>query len=145
MNAAAGEIRIGAELVSAPYILDADAAKAYHDGIEQPPRRRPPRGIHDDKDAARKAGFVAPIAGGEQTIAIIAQFLADNFRLRFVRGGRIEVSLTRPVLFGDTLTSHAKIVSINPNANRAELQIHVANQRGEQVLIGTAAVRMSDA
>ncbi len=145
MNAAAGEIRIGAELVSAPYILDADAAKAYHDGIEQPPRRRPPRGIHDDKDAARKAGFVAPIAGGEQTIAIIAQFLADNFGLRFVRGGRIEVSLTRPVLFGDTLTSHAKIVSINPNANRAELQIHVANQRGEQVLIGTAAVRMSDA
>jgi len=145
MNAAAGEIRIGAELVSAPYILDADAAKAYHDGIEQPPRRRPPHGIHDDKDAARKAGFVAPIAGGEQTIAIIAQFLADNFGLRFVRGGRIEVSLTRPVLFGDTLTSHAKIVSINPNANRAELQIHVANQRGEQVLIGTAAVRMSDA
>jgi len=145
MNAAAGEIRIGAELVSAPYILDADAAKAYHDGIEQPPRRRPPRGIHDDKDAARKAGFVAPIAGGEQTIAIIAQFLADNFGLRFVRGGRIEVSLTRPVLFGDTLTSHAKIISINPNANRAELQIHVANQRGEQVLIGTAAVRMSDA
>ena len=145
MNAAAGEIRIGAELVSAPYILDADAAKAYHDGIEQPPRRRPPRGIHDDKDATRKAGFVAPIAGGEQTIAIIAQFVADNFGLRFVRGGRIEVSLTRPVLFGDTLTSHAKIVSINPNANRAELQIHVANQRGEQVLIGTAAVRMSDA
>ena len=103
MSAARGEIRIGAELVSAPYLLDAAAAKAYHDGIERPPRRRPPRGIHDDKDAARKAGFAAPIAGGEQTIAIIAQFLADHFGLRFVRGGRIEVSLTRPVLFGDTL------------------------------------------
>ena len=90
-------------LVSAPYLLDEAAAKAYHDGIEQPPRRRPPRGIHDDKDAARKAGFVAPIAGGEQTIAVIAQFLADNFGMRFIRGGRIEVSLTKPVLFGDTL------------------------------------------
>ena len=143
MSAAPDEIRVGAELVSAPYILDAAAAKAYQDGVEGPVRRRPPRGIHDDKDAARKAGFVAPIAGGEQTIAVIAQFLADNFGMRFVRGGRIEVSLTRPVLFGDTLTSHAKIVSVN--ATHAELQIHVENQRGEQVLTGTAAVRMKDA
>ncbi len=142
---ASTEIRMGAELVSAPYLLDAAAAKLYHDGIEQPVRRRPPRGIHDDKDAARKAGFVAPIAGGEQTIAIVAQFLADNFGMRFVRGGRIEVSLTKPVLFGDTLTSHAKIVSVDADANRAGLQIHVANQRGEQVLMGTAAVRMKDA
>src|SRR5277367_2522164 len=107
MSAAAGEILVGAEMVSAPYLLDAAAAKAYHDGIEQPARRRPPRGIHDDKDAARKAGFVAPIAGGEQTIAVVAQFLADRFGLRFVRGGRIDVALTRPVLYGDTLTSHA--------------------------------------
>ena len=145
MSAAAGEIRVGAELVSAPYILDAAAAKAYHDGIEQPMRRRPPRGIHDDKDAARKAGFVAPIAGGAQTIAVIAQFLADIFGMRFMRGGRIEVALTRPVLFGDTLTSHARIVEVNPDANSSELQIHVENQRGEQVLTGTAAIRMNDA
>ncbi len=143
MNAAAGEIRIGAELVSAPYLLDEAAAKAYHDGIERPARRRPPRGIHDDKDAARKAGFMAPIAGGEQTIAVVAQFIADNFGMRFVRGGRIEVSLTKPVLFGDTLTSHAKIVSVD--ATHAQLQIHVENQRGEQVLTGTAAIRMNDA
>jgi acyl dehydratase len=145
MSVAAIEIRIGAELVSAPYLLDAAAAKAYHDGLERPARRRPPRGIHDDKDAARKAGFVAPIAGGEQTIAVMAQFLADNFGMRFVRGGRIEVSLTKPVLYGDTLTSHARIASVDANSNCAELQIHVENQRGEQVLTGTAAVRMSDA
>jgi acyl dehydratase len=145
LSATLSEVRIGAELVSRPYLLDEPAAKAYHDGIEQPPRRRPPRGIHDDRDAARKAGFTAPIAGGAQTIAIVAQFLADNFGTRFVRGGRIEVSLTRPVLYGDTLTSHAKITSADPDANRAELQIHVDNQRGEQVLIGSAAVRMNDA
>jgi acyl dehydratase len=145
MNAAAGEIRIGAELVSAAYILDEAAARAYHDGIERPARRRPPRGIHDDKDAARKAGFIAPIAGGEQTIALIAQFLADKFGLRFVRGGRIEVSLTKPVLFGDTLISHAKIISVDPSANRAELHIYIENQRGEKVLTGTAAIRMNDA
>ncbi|MGA7620489.1 MaoC family dehydratase [Candidatus Binatus sp.] len=143
MSASPAEIRIGAELVSAPYLLDAGAAKAYLLGIEEPPRRRPRGNIHDDKDAARKAGFVAPIAAGEQTIAIVAQFLADNFGMRFVRGGRIEVSLTRPVFFGDTLTTHAKIVSVD--ADRAGLQIHVENQRGAQVLTGSAAVRLSDA
>ncbi len=143
MSASPAEIRIGAELVSAPYLLDAAAAKAYLLGIEEPPRRRPRGNIHDDKDAARKAGFVAPIAAGEQTIAVVAQFLADNFGMRFVRGGRIEVSLTRPVFFGDTLTTHAKIVSVD--ADRAGLQIHVENQRGAQVLTGSAAVRLSDA
>lgn len=143
MSAAPEEIRIGAELASAPYLLDAAAAKAYHDGIERPARRRPSGNIHDDQDAARKAGFTAPIAGGEQTIAIVAQFLADNFGLRFVRGGRIEVSLTRPVLYGDTLTSHAKIVSIDED--RAQLEIDVENQRGEKVLTGTATVRTNDA
>ena len=143
MTAAPAEIRIGAELASAPYLLDAAAAKAYHDGIELPARRRPRANIHDDQDAARKAGFTAPIAGGEQTIAIVAQFLADKFGLRFIRGGRIEVSLTRPVLYGDTLTSHAKIVSID--ADRAHLEIEVENQRGEKVLTGTAAIRTNDA
>jgi len=143
MSAALDGIRVGAELVSPPYLLDAAAAEAYHDGIEQPPRRRPPRGIHDDDDAARQAGFAAPIAGGAQTIAVIAQFLADNFGMRFMRGGHIEVSLTKPVFFGDTLTSHAKIVSVNEE--RAELQIRVANQRGEDVLLGTAAIRTNTA
>jgi len=140
MSAAPVEIRLGAEIISQPYVLDAAAAKAYGEGIESPRRRASRRSIHDDKDAARDAGFVAPIAAGEQTIAVIAQFLADNFGMRFVRGGRIEVSLTKPVLFGDTLTSHARIERIVDD-ERAELKIRVENQRGEAVLVGSALVR----
>jgi acyl dehydratase len=144
MTAALDEIRVDAEIVSPAYLLDAAAAKAYHDGTEHPPRRRQrPRGIHDDNDAARAAGFEAPIAGGAQTIAVITQFLAEKFGMRFMRGGRIEVSLTKPVFFGDTLISHAKIVSVN--GERAEMQIRVANLRGEDVLLGTAAIRTNDA
>ena len=140
MSAASVEIRLGAEIISQPYVLDAAAAKAYGEGIESPRRRASRRSIHDDKDAAASAGFVAPIAAGEQTIAVIAQFLADNFGMRFVRGGRIEVSLTKPVLFGDTLTSHARIERIVDD-ERAELKIRVENQRGEAVLVGSALVR----
>jgi len=140
MSAAPVEIRLGAEIISQPYVLDAAAAKAYGEGIESPRRRASRRSIHDDKDAARDAGFVAPIAAGEQTIAVIAQFLADNFGMRFVRGGRIEVSLTKPVLFGDTLTSHVRVERIVDD-ERAELKIRVENQRGEEVLVGSALVR----
>ncbi len=139
MSAAAAEIRVGTTLKSGPYVLDADAAKMYGAAIESPARRGPRAGIHDDRDAARKAGFVAPIAGGEQTIAVVAQFLGDEFGMRFVRGGRLEVSLTRPVLFGDTLTSHASIVAVD--AQCATLKIRVENQRGEDVLVGSAVVR----
>jgi len=140
MSAAPVEIRVGAELVSQPYVLDAAAAKAYGEGIESPRRRASRRSIHDDKDAARDAGFVAPIAAGEQTIAVIAQFLADNFGMRFVRGGRIEVALTKPVLFGDTLISRVRIERIVDD-ERAELKIRVENQRGQDVLVGSASVR----
>jgi acyl dehydratase len=140
MSAAPVEIRLGAEIVSRPYVLDAAAAKAYGEGIESPRRRASRRSIHDDKDAAASAGFVAPIAAGEQTIAVIAQFLADNFGMRFVRGGRIEVSLTKPVLFGDTLISHARVERIVGDES-AELKIRVENQRGEAVLVGSASVR----
>lgn len=136
------EVRLGAELVSQPYLLDAAAAKAYGEGIESPRRRASRRSIHDDKDAARNAEFVAPIAAGEQTIAVMAQFLADNFGMRFVRGGRLEVALTKPVLFGDTLTSRARIERIiGLDGGRAELKIRVENQRGEEVLVGSALIR----
>ena len=143
MSAAAVDIRVGAEIVSQPYVLDAAAAKAYREGTESPRRRASRKSIHDDKDAARNAGFVAPIAAGEQTIAVIAQFLADNFGMRFVRGGRLEVALTKPVLFGDVLISHATIERVDHD--RAELNIRVENQRGENVLAGSAAIRTQEA
>jgi len=146
MSVAPVEIRLGAEIVSQPYVLDAAAATAYGEGIESPRRRASRRSIHDNKDAARDAGFVAPIAAGEQTLAVIAQFLADNFGMRFVRGGRIEVALTRPVLFGDRLISHARVERIvGLDGERAELKIRVENQRGEEVLVGSASVRTREA
>jgi acyl dehydratase len=61
-----------------------------------------------------------------------------------VRGGRIEVALTKPVLFGDTLTSRARVERI-VDSERAELKIRVENQRGEEVLVGSASVRTREA
>ena len=126
------------ELVSKPYLLDADAAKAYGEGIESPPHRAPRVNIHTDEKAARKAGFRAPIAGGEQTYAVMANFILDSFGIGFLRGGRLEAALVKPVFYGDTLTMHARIV--DTDSPQLRLEVWTENQRGERVLIGTARV-----
>ena len=126
------------EIISKPYLLDAAAAKAYGEALESPPRRSPRVNIHTDDSAARKAGFRAPIAGGEQTYAVMANFIVDAFGDGFLRGGRLEASLIKPVFFGDTLTMHARVV----DADHAHLRLEVwaTNQLGERVLIGVARV-----
>jgi acyl dehydratase len=126
------------EIVSTPYLLDAAAAKAYGEGIESPPRRPRRVNIHTDNDAARKAGFRAPIAGGEQTYAVMANFILDTFGVGFQRGGRLEASLIKPVFFGDTLTMHARVV--DGDGAHLHLEVWTENQLGERVLIGVARV-----
>jgi acyl dehydratase len=133
---------IGAEIVSQPYLLDADAAQAYNRGLDTPPRRRPPKNIHSDPAAAARAGFSAPIAAGEQTFAVIAQFLVAQFDMHFLRGGRIEILLTRPVLYGDSLISHAVIE--REEEDSLKLKVWVENQHGARVLEGTASVRRTE-
>jgi acyl dehydratase len=139
MSEVTEQIEIGAEIKSAPYLLDAAAAEAYVRALDSPPRRRPPKNIHSDPAAASRAGFTAPIAAGEQTLAVIAEWLAARFGARFMRGGRIEVTLTRPVFYGDTLVSHA--VAARMENGKLRLEIWVENQNGERVLEGVANIR----
>lgn len=136
------QVKLGAEIKSAPYLLDDATADAYRHALDSPPRRRPPKNIHSDPAAASRAGFTAPIAAGEHTFALIAQFLEAKFGARFIRGGRIEVTLTRPVLYGDTLVSHA--VAVQKEKDLLLLNVWVENQNFERVLEGTASVRTEE-
>ena len=126
------------EIISKPFLLDAAAAKAYGEGIDSPPRRAPRVNIHTDDEAARKAGFRAPIAGGEQTYAVMANFLLDSFGVGFLRGGRLEAALVMPVFYGDTITMHAHIT--DGAGPHLQVEVWTENQRGERVLIGAARV-----
>jgi acyl dehydratase len=126
------------EMVSKPYLLDADAANDYNKAVEGPPRHTPRKNIHTDDAAAHKAGFRAPIAGGEQTYAVMANFILDSFGLDFLRGGRLQAALIKPVFYGDTLTMHAR--TIEDDARQVQLEVWTENQLGERVLAGTARV-----
>ena len=129
---------IAREIVSTPYLLDADAAKAYGAAIESPPRRAQRVNIHTDDYAARKAGYRAPIAAGEQTYALMANFILDSFGAEFLRGGRLEAALVKPVFYGDKLTMRARIIEASGTA--LQLEVWTENDRGERVLTGTARV-----
>ena len=138
MSAGASNLAVGRELVSQPYLLDAAAAKAYIAAIDSPPRRAPRPNIHNDDSAAHKAGFRAPIAAGEQTYAVMANFLVDSFGIAFLRGGKLEAALIKPVFYGDTLTMHARVTGEFNSA--IELEVWTENDRAERVLAGTASV-----
>jgi acyl dehydratase len=136
MSAATTNFAVGHEIVSRPYLLDAAAAKAYTGAIETPPRRAPLPNIHNDETAAHRAGFRAPIAAGEQTYALMANFLVDVFGIGFLRGGRLEAALIKPVFYGDTLTMHARVTGESDSG--IELEVWTENDRAERVLAGTA-------
>ena len=141
MSAATANRTIGRELTSRPYLLDAAAANAYIGAIESPPRRAPRANIHNDEAAAHKAGFRAPIAAGEQTYAVMANFLVDCFGITFLHGGKLEAALIKPVFYGDTLTMHARVTGEFESA--LELEVWTDNDRAERVLAGTAHVPIS--
>jgi MaoC like domain len=141
MSAEMVKLKPGAAFAGAPYLLDDDAAHAYERGVKEPERRRAREvNIHNDPAAAARAGFTRPIAAGEHTIAVMMQLLVDRFGAGFVRGGGYEVALIKPVLYGDTLVAHAEVERVDNGS--AALKIRVENQAHEEVLTGTARVRL---
>lgn len=132
-----GTPAVGESFSAEPYLLDEEAAQAYEFGIREPARRRR-RNIHSDREAAAKAGFRAPIAAGEHTIAVAMQLIVDRFGERFFRGGCFDVSLIKPVFFSDTITPHARVAA--ERDGNLEMELWVENQDGARVLSGTARV-----
>jgi len=134
------QITGGAEFSSPPYVLDREKHLAYERSIEAPPRLQPPAGIHDDPAAAAKAGYSAPIADGEQVLALAARMLCEHFAMGFLRGGRIDVAFIKPVYFGAELTARARVTRIHDHL--ADLDVWVENRERERVMVGTASVRI---
>ncbi|HYA36519.1 MAG TPA: MaoC family dehydratase [Candidatus Binataceae bacterium] len=126
----------GREFESRPYFLDAAAAHAYGAAVEHPARRAVQPNIHDDDAAARRAGFRAPIAAGEHTYALAANFMVDLFGIDFLRGGHLEASMIKPVFFGDRLVVHARVTAADDS--EVAMETWVENDRKERVLVGSA-------
>jgi len=99
----------------APYLLDAAAAKLYHEELRGRLVVARRAESTTDKDAARKAGSSRRFAGGEQTIAIVAQFLGRQLRDALRARGRIEVSLHQAGAVRRHADIAREIVSVDAN------------------------------
>jgi acyl dehydratase len=138
MNVSAPHPEVGRELVGEPYALNEAEAHAYAAAIERPAERHPRPSIHNDPQAARKAGFRAPIAAGEQSYALVANFLVDRFGVCFLHGGKLEAIFLKPVFYGQRLTVHARVLARGRSAT--ELEVWVENEDCDRVLTGKASV-----
>jgi acyl dehydratase len=68
---------------------------------------------------------------------LMVQFLGEGY----VKGGRLSVSFTKPVIVGDTLTVRGVLKSREAEGNRTRVSVEVwcENQDGVMTMIGTAS------
>ena len=96
--------------------------------------------LHHDGDAARQAGFEAPIAMGQFTAALVAGWLTDwcgvenlhSFGVRFIA----------PVKIGDILEFQGEVVALSDAGTRADLELS-ASVGSRDVTTATASIRCS--
>jgi acyl dehydratase len=100
-----------------------------------------PHSIHTDEEWARKKGFRAPLAQAMMSTAYVSQLMVQFLGEGYVKGGRMSVSFTKPVVVGDTLTVRGRLKSREPEGDRTRVTVEVSceNQDGVMTMIGTAS------
>lgn len=99
------------------------------------------RNIHTDDEVARKAGLPRALAQGRYPVGYLSEYLLDFFERGWILGGRIDVSLVKPIFPGDTITIRGVVrdkVS-DGKFTRIILDVWLENQDGEKATVGTAS------
>ncbi len=96
--------------------------------------------IHLDEEFAKKTVFGKLVAQGALTVAILFGTLGTQYP----GVGTIPLSQTlkfvKPVIVGDELTIRLKVLGLDRDRNRVNLETVCLNQQGEEVLVGEAWV-----
>jgi acyl dehydratase len=98
------------------------------------------KNIHTDQEEARKAGFPTPIAPAPMSFGYLSELMTDLFGERWLREGKLTVSLIRTIKPGDTITAKGIVRSKQKESQGAMLEVEVwcENQQIEKVAVGTA-------
>lgn len=96
--------------------------------------------IHTDEAFAKKTRFGEPIAQGMLSASVISACIGS----RLPGPGTIyltqELKFLRPVKIGDTVIARIEVTELQTEKNRVRLRTTLHNQRGEQVIEGSALV-----
>lgn len=102
-----------------------------------------PANIHSGAILAQGMGLAAAVAPAELGLAYLYELLDRRFGRDFRQGGRLAVHYRRPIYAGDTLTAQGVVApSERDTGGRVpwQLQVWLANQRGERAIDGVAQV-----
>lgn len=94
--------------------------------------------IHVDEEFARGTPFGGTIAHGMLVLALIGEMMYAAFGDAWSGGGRLKVRFKAPTRPGDTVTASAQLLKSGDGAS--EYAVQCANQRGEVLIEGRAAV-----
>ena len=100
------------------------------------------KNIHTDDEVARAAGLPAAIAAGVQFMSYIFEMLYREYGFQSVQGTVLDVRIREPVLAGDTVTARGRVADVQTDGpgSGVSLEVWCENQRGGQVIAGTANV-----
>jgi acyl dehydratase len=99
----------------------------------------PEKNLHTDLRAANEAGLATVIGSGTQFEGYLVSLLVDLFDTAWLRGGELDVKITRSVRIGETLRACARLDGLERGTDlRFALAVWCENQDGDQVLVGTA-------
>lgn len=102
-----------------------------------------PVNIHSGAILAQGMGLAATVAPAELGLAYLHELLDRRFGRDFRQGGRLTVHYRRPIYAGDTLNAQGVAApSERDTGGRVhwQLQVGLANQRGERAIDGDAWV-----
>lgn len=99
------------------------------------------KNIHTDDEVARKAGMPRALAQGRYPVGYLSEYLLDFFERGWIEGGRLDVSLVKPIFPGDTITIRGSVRDKVQEGKfiRIMLEVWLENQNGEKATTGTAS------
>lgn len=119
---------VGADLVPVSHVVTMEDMVLFEPEGE--------KNIHTDDALARAAGLPAAIAAGVQFMSYIFEMLQRSYGPGSVTGTVLDVRIRAPVFAGDAIMARGQVTGVVDG--RAVLDVWCENQRGEQVIAGTA-------
>jgi acyl dehydratase len=99
------------------------------------------KNIHTDDEVARKAGLPRALAQGRYPVGYLSEYLLAFFNRGWIQGGRLEVSLVKPIFPGDTITIRGVVRDkvLEGKITRIVLDVWLEKQDGQKATVGTAS------
>lgn len=113
---------------------------AFSGGFHQAPDY-PKKNIHTDLEFAKSCGLPSRAASGAMFEGYLAELMIDLFGENWLTGGKMSLTFIAIVDIGDALLSRAIVQSkqVEGLGVRFALSVWCENQRGDKVVVGTAA------